>query len=134
MRRVPSSHPNSTIHRESDRAAFIRLLLVLSISAVCACGFVLAARQHVLAVRLGYQSEALRQEQVRLKTEQEKIKNERDLASNSGRIIAEAQKQGLQSATGKQFTTGSADREAEVPAIVPSPKRPTLKKSAPEKR
>ncbi|MEO6394033.1 MAG: hypothetical protein ABIP75_19420, partial [Pyrinomonadaceae bacterium] len=62
MRRVPAVQTNSTIHRDRDHAAFARLILILAVALVCAGGFVVAARQHFLAVRLGYQNEELRRE------------------------------------------------------------------------
>jgi hypothetical protein len=134
MRRVPSSHPNSTIHREQDRAAFGRLLLVLFISLVCTGGFVMAARQHVSAVRLGYQTEELRHEQEKLKADQAQLKMAREQALTPSRLIAEANKLGLQSATVKQFDARDAGPEqaaAKTPAV---PKKSAPKKPDPAKR
>lgn len=103
MRRVPAVQTNTTIHRDRDHAAFGRLLLILAIALICAGGFVVAARQHFLAVKLGYQNEDLRREHAKLTTEQQLLKLAREQAISPARLTVEAQKLGLQPATVKQF-------------------------------
>jgi hypothetical protein len=142
MRRVPSSNPNTTVHREADRPAFKRLLLVLLISLVCAGGFVLAARQHVWAIKLGYETQALRREREKLKTDRDQMRNARQEALSPARLSAEAQKLGLQLATVKQLDSrpghGNSPAADDVSpkaagkkpaAKKPVPKRPDRKSS-----
>lgn len=135
MRRVPSTNTNSTVHRESDRGAFVRLLLVLVISLVCAGGFVLAARQHVSAVKLGYQTQELRREREKLKADHGQLKSAREQALSPARLSAEAQKLGLQLTTVKQLDSEasagdkprSADRPAKAGNRKATAKRPAAK-------
>jgi hypothetical protein len=107
MRRVPSVNPNTNIHRDVDRAAFGRLICLLTVGLICAGGFLLAARQHVMAIRLGYQTEALRHEKEKLKTDESQLKVDLVRATNPARIASEGEKLGLQSTTGKQLDDGS---------------------------
>ena len=55
MRRVPSTHLNSQVHRDRDVRALSRLALLLICGLVLASGFVFAAQQHFAAVDYGYQ-------------------------------------------------------------------------------
>jgi hypothetical protein len=116
MRRVPSVNPNTTVHRERDQAAFGRLLLLLVIALMCAGGFVLAARQHVSAVRMGYRTEELRQERDKLRASNDQLKRSRDEVLAPENLTAAAEKIGLRSATVRQFETQSAHAPAKRPA------------------
>jgi hypothetical protein len=139
MRRVPSSNPNTTVHREADRPAFKRLLLVLLISLVCAGGFVMAARQHVWAIKLGYETQALRREREKLKTDQDQMRNARQAALSPARLSAEAQKLGLQLATVKQIDSEPAQAGkgngpvADDDSPKPPGKKPAAKKPEPKR-
>lgn len=132
MRRVPSSNPNTTIHREADRPAFTRLLLVLLISLFFAGGFVMAARQHVGAIKLGYDTQALMLEREKLKADEKQLRFDREQAMSPGRLSAEAEKLGLQLATVKQLDQKPPDADAQsedangqkAPAKKPGAKKP----------
>jgi len=60
MRRVPSRHRNAPVARERDRGALKRFSFLLICGLLLAGGFVYAGGQHFAALKLGYQTEKLR--------------------------------------------------------------------------
>ncbi|HZI19150.1 MAG TPA: hypothetical protein VEY09_11190 [Pyrinomonadaceae bacterium] len=70
MKRVPRHYPNANVRRETDPRTARRRVLLLAGCLVLTAGFILAVRQQILAVELGYKTEALRRERERLTDEQ----------------------------------------------------------------
>ena len=96
MERVPRQHLNRNLRRERDRRAVARQAVLLVCGFALACGFAYAAHQQFSAVRLGYQSEALRREREQLLAEQQRLLNELETERSPARLEAEARQLGLQ--------------------------------------
>ena len=95
MRRVPSTHLNSQIHRDRDLRALSRLALLLICGLVLASGFVFAAQQHFAAVDYGYKSEGLRRERARLLEEKQHLMLKKEQAFAPARLAVQARELGL---------------------------------------
>jgi cell division protein FtsL len=121
MRRLPLNQPNHTVHREHDRAALLRLGLLLLCGFTLTCGFVYAAGQHFLAVRYGYQTEELRQERARLLEEQRRLVLAREQATAPARLERAAEQLGMQQAQPGQIGVAqSSSSTASVPPTAPA--------------
>ncbi|HEV2761506.1 MAG TPA: hypothetical protein VGV38_00830 [Pyrinomonadaceae bacterium] len=103
MERVPRQHSNRHLRRERDRRAVVRQAVLLVCGFALAFGFAYAARQQFSAVRLGYQSEALRRERERLLAEQKRLLNELETERSPARLEAEARQIGMQPARSAQL-------------------------------
>ncbi|HKS29060.1 MAG TPA: hypothetical protein VJS44_14630 [Pyrinomonadaceae bacterium] len=96
MRRLPPNQPNFAVHRERDRRALSRLVLLLFCGLMLSGGFVFAAGQRFSAVRYGYKSEELRRERERLLEEQRRLILAREQATSPARLESAARAIGLQ--------------------------------------
>ena len=103
MERVPRQHLNRNLRRERDRRAVARQAVLLVCGFALACGFAYAAHQQFSAVRLGYQSEALRREREQLLAEQQRLLNELETERSPARLEAEARQLGLQPTRASQL-------------------------------
>ena len=114
MKRVPSKHRNTTIHRDRDSRALYRLAVLLFCGLVLASGFLFAARQHFAAVQFGYQSELLRSERARLIEEQQYLLLKKQQAYAPARLQTEALELGLKPLVANQMGNQKA-RGSQVP-------------------
>jgi cell division protein FtsL len=115
MRRVPSKHRNSRIHRDRDVRALSRLALLLICGLVLAGGFVFAAQQHFAAIEYGYQSEGLRLERERLLAEKQQLMLKKEQAFAPARLASQARELGLKPVQASQVGTQQASRRSQVP-------------------
>jgi len=115
MRRVPSTHLNSQIHRDRDLRALSRLALLLICGLVLASGFVFAAQQHFAAVDYGYKSEGLRRERVRLLEEKQHLKLKKEQAFAPARLAVQARELGLKPLLASQVGTQKAGSRSQLP-------------------
>ena len=115
MKRVPSKHRNTTIHRDRDRRALSRLAVLLFCGLVLASGFLFAARQHFAAVQFGYQSELLRTERARLVEEQQYLLLKKQQAYAPARLQSEALGLGLKPLLANQLGTQTVSKRSQVP-------------------
>ena len=122
MRRLPLNQPNHTVHRERDRAALLRLGLLLLCGFTLTCGFVYAAGQHFSAVRYGYQTEELRRERAQLLEEQRRLVLAREQATAPERLERAAQQLGMRQAQPGQIgvAQSSSTTTASVPPTAPA--------------
>ena len=107
MRRVPSQHHNSQVHRDRDVRALARLALVLLCGLILASGFVFAAQQHFTALDYGYKSEGLRSERERLLAEKEQLMLKKEQSFAPARLAAQAKALGLRPLVASQIGTES---------------------------
>src|SRR5215210_35435 len=98
MKRLPLNQPNHTVYRELDRAALVRLAMLLMCGLVLTCGFVYAAGQHFAAVHYGYKTEELRRERSLLLEEQRRLVLMREQATTPARLEQAACGIGMQQA------------------------------------
>jgi len=96
IRRVPSKQRNRKIVRERDRDAFKRLMVLLFCGLVLAGGFVYAGRQHVAALRYGYETENLRRVRDQLAEDQRRFLLQREEAASPIRLERAAKQLGMQ--------------------------------------
>jgi hypothetical protein len=115
MRRVPSTHLNSQVHRDRDVRALSRLALLLICGLVLASGFVFAAQQHFAAVDYGYKSEELRRERVRLLEEKQHLMLKKEQAFAPARLAVQARELGLKPLLASQVGTQKAGRQSQLP-------------------
>jgi len=107
--RVAPPKRNSPVVRERDSRVFAGQILLLVCGAALACGFVYAAGQKFAAMRYGYASETLRQEQERLLTERRRLTLEFDKLSSPLRLEKAAKNTGLDSVAVAQIHAPKAD-------------------------
>ena len=96
MRRVPSKHRNAPVVRQRDRGAVKRFLVLLACGLVLAGGFVYAGGQHFAALRLGYQTEKLRNALTAAREEQRRLTVEKEIAASPARLERAARQLGMQ--------------------------------------
>ena len=96
MRRVPSRHRNAPIDRERDRSALKRFSSVLTAAAILAVGFLYAGHQHFAALRLGFETEKLRNALTDAKEEQRRLTMKNEMASSPARLEQAARQLGMQ--------------------------------------
>jgi cell division protein FtsL len=124
MKRLPLNQPNHTVHRERNRAALVRLGLLLLCGLVLTCGFVYAAGQHFAAVRYGYKTEELRRERSLLLEEQRRLILMREQATTPARLEQAARGIGMQQAQPGQIglahssSSTAASVSQQAPAFV----------------
>lgn len=106
MKRVPSAQTNSTINRERDGRASLRLLLLIVCGLTLGAGFLYAARQHFAAVDYGYRSEDLKRERARLLEEQNRLLLAREEISSPAKLEQAARSLGMQSVSSSQIGGG----------------------------
>ena len=115
MRRVPSTHLNSQVHRDRDVRALSRLALLLLSGLVLAGGFVFAARQHFAAVDYGYKSEGLRRERERLLEEKQHLLLKKEQAFAPARLAVQAKELGLKPLLASQVGTQRTSSRSQLP-------------------
>ena len=115
MRRVPSTHHNSQVHRDRDVRALSRLALLLICGLVLASGFVFAAQQHFAAVDYGYKSEGLRRERARLLEEKQHLMLKKEQAFAPARLAVQARGLGLKPLLASQVATQKAGSRSQLP-------------------
>ena len=96
MRRIPSRHRNAPVARERDRGALKRFSFLLACGLVLAGGFVYAGGQHFAALRLGYQTEKLRNALTDAREEQRRLMVEKEIAASPARLERAARQLGMQ--------------------------------------
>src|ERR1041385_5151945 len=97
MRRVPSRHRNAPIVvREPDRGALKRFSSLLAAAAILAIGFLYAGHQHFAALRLGYETEKLRNALTDAKEEQRRLTVQKEVATSPARLEQAARQLGMQ--------------------------------------
>ncbi|HSQ22841.1 MAG TPA: hypothetical protein VLN44_00430 [Pyrinomonadaceae bacterium] len=96
IRRVPSKQRNSLVKRERDPRALARLALLLLCGLLLAGGFVYAGGHHFAALRLGYETEKLRNELNAAREDQRRLIFEREAAASPARLELAARRLGMQ--------------------------------------
>lgn len=119
MRRVPSRHRNAPVVRERDRGALKRFLFLLACGLVLAGGFVYAGGRHFAALRLGYQTEKLRNALTEAREEQRRLTVQKEIAASPARLERAARQLGMQPMQAAQIDPlkqQAGPRELKVPA------------------
>jgi len=130
MRRVPSKHRNAPVVRQRDRGAVKRFLVLLACGLVLAGGFVYAGGQHFAALRLGYQTEKLRNALTAARKEQRRLTVEKEIAASPARLERAARQLGMQPMQAAQIDPLKqpiAPRELKVPADAKTPAKTPAK-------
>src|SRR5258708_2939098 len=96
VRRIPSRQRNSRVARERDRGAFLRFGLLLLCGLTLAGGFVYAGVQHFAALKLGYETQNLREVRDTLAAEQRRFLVEREAVVSPARLERAARQLGMQ--------------------------------------
>ena len=115
MRRMPQRHPNACIRRERDRAALKRQVLLLASCLLLSAGFVMAARQQIVAVQYGYETEKLRREREALLDEQGRLLVALEERSSPAQLERAARELGLQPTRATQIGGSARLEEAKEP-------------------
>ena len=119
MRRVPSRHRNAPIVvREPDRGAVKRFSSLLAAAGILAIGFLYAGHQHFAALRLGYETEKLRNALTDARDEQKRLTVQREVATSPARLEQAARQLGMQPIQAAQFDP--LRRPAETPQTKPA--------------
>jgi cell division protein FtsL len=118
MRRIPSRHRNAPIvTKVPDRGAFKRFSSLLAAAAMLAIGFLYAGHQHFAALRLGYETEKLRNTLTGAKEEQRRLTVQREVATSPARLEQAARQLGMQPMQANQIDP--LRRPAEIPQTKP---------------
>jgi cell division protein FtsL len=96
IRRVPSKQRNNLVRREADPRVLIRLALLLIGGLVLAGGFVYAGGRHFAALKLGYETEKLRNSLSTAREDQRRLLLEREAAASPARLELAARRLGMQ--------------------------------------
>jgi cell division protein FtsL len=96
IRRVPSKQRNTLVRRERDPRALTRLALLLLCGLFLAGGFIYAGGRHFAALRLGYETEKLRNALNAAREDQRRLTLEREAAASPARLELAARKLGMQ--------------------------------------
>ena len=96
IRRVPSKQRNALVRRERDPRALTRLAMLLLCGLCLAGGFIYAGGRHFAALRLGYETEKLRNALNAAREDQRRLILEREAAASPARLELAARKLGLQ--------------------------------------
>ncbi|MGB8508381.1 MAG: hypothetical protein WCD76_08245 [Pyrinomonadaceae bacterium] len=114
MRRVSRQQPNTPVRRECDERAFRRQLILLVSCLALAVGFILAARQQIVAVQYGYKVEALRRERDTLLDEQRRLRVTLEEHSSPSQLGRAARDLGLQPTQASQIDVGAGREVVET--------------------
>src|SRR5881394_3765542 len=118
MRRVPSRHRNAPIVvKEPDRGALKRFSSLLAAAAILAIGFLYAGHQHFAALRLGYETEKLRNTLTDAKEQQRRLAVQKEVAASPARLEQAARQLGMQPMQASQVDP--LRRPAEIPQTKP---------------
>lgn len=93
---MPRQQPGPYLRRERDRRVFRRQLLLLAGCLLLAAGFIIAARQQIVAVQYGYRTEALRREREKLMEEQRHLRLALEENSSPAQLERAARELGMQ--------------------------------------
>jgi len=96
IRRVPSKQRNNLVRREVDPRALARLALLLGCGLMLAGGFVYAGGRHFAALRLGYETEKLRNTLNAAREDERRLLLEREAAASPARLELAARRLGMQ--------------------------------------
>jgi len=96
IRRVPSKQRNTLVKRERDSRALTRLALLLACGLLLAGGFVYAGGRHFAALRLGYETEKMRNTLNSAREDRRRLLLEREAAASPARLELAARRLGLQ--------------------------------------
>src|SRR5436853_4679831 len=97
MRRVPSRHRNRPVMvKEKDRGAAKRFSSLLTAAAILAIGFLYAGHQHFAALKLGYETEKLRNTLTGAKEEQRRLAVQKEVVASPARLEQAARQLGMQ--------------------------------------
>ena len=96
IRRVPSKQRNALVKRERDPRALTRLAWLLLCGLLLAGGFVYAGGRHFASLRLGYETEKLRNSLNAARADQRRLTLEREAAASPARLELAARKLGMQ--------------------------------------
>ena len=87
---------NSRVARPISAHVFVWLAIIAVAGALISCGFVISAGQHFDAVKMGYESEELRQQTAALEDRKRQLETERARESSPIEIERRAKRLGLQ--------------------------------------
>lgn len=96
IRRVPSKQRNTLVKRERDPRALTRLALLMFGGLFLAGGFIYAGGRHFAALKLGYETERLRNALNAAREDQRRLTLEREAAASPARLELAARKLGMQ--------------------------------------
>jgi cell division protein FtsL len=96
IRRVPSKQRNMLVKRERDPRALTRLAWLLLCGLLLAGGFIYAGGRHFAALRLGYETEKLRNALNAAREDQRRLTLEREAAASPARLELAARRLGMQ--------------------------------------
>ena len=136
MRRVPSRHRNAPIVvKEPDRGALKRFSSLLAAAAILAIGFLYAGHQHFAALRLGYETEKLRNTLTDAKEEQRRLAVQKEVVASPARLEQAARQLGMQPMQAAQLDPlrrPAETRDSKSPEEKkPVSKAPPIQKSQP---
>ena len=136
MRRVPSRHRNAPIVvKEPDRGALKRFSSLLAAAAILAIGFLYAGHQHFAALRLGYETEKLRNTLTDAKEEQRRLAVQKEVVASPARLEQAARQLGMQPMQAAQLDPlrrPAETRDSKSPEVKkPASKAPPIQKSQP---
>ena len=120
MRRVPSKHTNRVPPRRKEQGALGRLGLLLFCGLVLASGFVYAGVQHFGALRLGYETEKLRNDLDKAREERKRLLSAREAAASPIRLEQAARQLGMQPIMPAQIDPLRQRTETEVTKPAPA--------------
>ena len=117
IRRVPSKQRNTLVKRERDPRALTRLALLMLCGLLLAGGFIYAGGRHFAALRLGYETEKLRNALTAAREDQRRLTLEREAAASPARLELAARKLGMQPMQPAQIDP--LKQRSEVPSLKP---------------
>ena len=134
MRRIPSRQRNAPVARERDRGALKRFSVLLACGLILAGGFVYAGGQHFAALKLGYQTQKLRNALTDAREEQRRLTVEKEIAASPARLERAARQLGMQPMQAAQMDPlrqrTATPREAKVPVDAKTPAKTPAKPPA----
>src|SRR4029434_11015229 len=96
IRRVPSKQRNTLVKRERDPKALTRLAWLLWCGLLLAGGFIYAGGRHFAALKLGYETEKLRNSLNSARGDKPRLSLEREAAASPARLELAARRLGMQ--------------------------------------
>jgi hypothetical protein len=87
---------NTRVARKVSRRVFLWLAMVAIAGSLLSCGFVISARQHFEAIRLGYEKEGLRSQASELDERLRRLELERARMSSPVEMERRAKESGLE--------------------------------------
>jgi hypothetical protein len=93
---------NSRVARPISSRVFRWLVLIAGAGTLLSAGFIMSARQHFDAVKIGYESEELRREALRLEEKRRQLELERAREASPAEVERRAKRLGLTRPSSKQ--------------------------------